>query len=605
MKKLRYPLAGLFLTFLLLAAVFFCHGFDGCLFRRMTNSFFVQSLENDALNLHYTLADPSAYGISLKSASLPVYSREDTLASARAAQEFMDQLSRLNPGRLKEDDRYTYDLLFSWLETQLEGQSFAYYEEPLSPSSGMQSELPLLFAEYTLRSREDVDTYLSLLESIGPYLQGLSDFEAEKAAAGLFMTAEDAENVIAQCDRIMDADTLASGDHFLQSTFSNRLKKLCQENLLTASEMEFYLSENDRILTTIVRPAYEKLGDDMLLLSGKGQYSGGLWEKPEGRQYYAWLVRKNTGSTLDMDGIYMILQKTFQKKFSDLKSLADKYRELTGNYPDPSLLSEGFPLSDPSRILTDLQNRMQEDFPPLAALSSEKISCTIKDVDAALEQYTSPAFYMTPPVDDPYHNTICINRASTSEGIELYTTLAHEGYPGHLYQTVYSSLYAASQEELPVRKLLFYGGYVEGWAYYTEQLSYEYAADLLGSADSHSAAALLCALTSTQRDLQINLFSLLDISLHYYGASREDILRSLDSFGLPLESAERIYNYLRTDPATYLKYYVGYLEMTALKNRARAQWGDSFTPMRFHQFVLEAGPSDFANLTKRLKATSR
>lgn len=244
---------------------------------------------------------------------------------------------------------------------------------------------------------------------------------------------------------------------------------------------------------------------------------------------------------------------------------------------------------------------MAQDFPDLGSLSPSPVSCTIRNVDAALEAYTSPAFYMTPPLDDPMHNTICINRSSTSSGIELYTTLAHEGYPGHLYQTVYSSLYSVSQNDLKARRLLSYGGYVEGWAYYTEQLSYEYAARLLDNADSDSAAALLCRLVSLQRDLQINLFSLLDISLHYYGASRQDVMRSLESFGLPEETSQRIYDYLRTSPAVYLKYYVGYLEMTALRERARALWGEEFTPERFHRFVLEAGPSDFRNLTRRLK----
>ena len=109
---------------------------------------------------------------------------------------------------------------------------------------------------------------------------------------------------------------------------------------------------------------------------------------------------------------------------------------------------------------------------------------------------------------------------------------------------------------------------MEGWAYYTEQLSYEYAAQLLDGADSDSAASLLCRLVSLQRDLQINLFSLLDISLHYYGASRQDVIRSLESFGLPEQTALRIYDYLRTSPVVYLKYYVGYLEMTALRERA-------------------------------------
>ena len=602
LKKIKRFLPGLLAIPLLFAVIFFSHGFDSFLFHRMTKTFFTQSLENDALTLHFTLADPAQYGITLKAASLPVYSREASLASAQFAEDFRDRLLRIDPDRLKDEDRYTYDLLCSSLESRIAGEEFSYYEEPLSPSSGMQSELPVLFAEYTLRNREDVDTYLSLLESVAPYLQGLADFETEKAQTGLFMTETDAQNVVSQCDKIMDAKALEAGTHFLQVTFENRLDALCNNKLLSPEEKEFYLSENDRILTTTVLPAYQKLGDDMLLLSGKGQYGNGLAQMPQGREYYAWLVSKTTGSMLDMDGIYTILQKVFQKKFTEFRTLCSRYRELTGNAPDPSLLSRDFPLSDPAAILSDLQSRMAADFPSLSALSSETINCTVKDVDAALERYTSPAFYMTPPIDDLYHNTICLNRASTSNGLELYTTLAHEGYPGHLYQTVYSSLYASGQKELPVRELLSYGGYVEGWAYYTEQLSYNYAADLLGSTDSRSPAAVLCRLASVQRDLQINLFSLLDVSLHYYGASREDILRSLTSFGLPAENAEQIYNYLRTAPATYLKYYVGYLEMTALKNRAKHLWGDAFTPLRFHQFVLEAGPSDFTNLTKRLRS---
>lgn len=604
MKKARYYFAGLAGSVLLLLGIFFVHGFDSLLFHRITETFFVKSLENDALNLHFTLAWPEKSGITPKSASLPVYSRQSAAQSAKSTQEFLQELSYIDPARLDDEARYTYDLLLSYLEQESAGQDFPYYEEPLSPSSGMQSELPLLMAEYTLRNREDVETYLSLLDSTDSYFQGLTDYETEKSQAGLFMPAQDALNVVDQCDQIIDAASLSNGSHFLQVTFENRLEQLCLDNMLTDQEKEYYLSENDRILTTVVLPAYQKLADDMTILSGTGLYDGGLCEKPDGREYYSWLVKRTTGSTLDVDGIYVLLQKTFQKKFDELKNMALQYRERTGSAPDPAALSENFPLSDPTGILTDLQSRMQEDFPSLTELSSDKISCTVKNVDAALEAYTSPAFYMTPPIDDLTHNTICINRASTSDGIELYTTLAHEGYPGHLYQTVYSSLYASVQQEQPVRELLFYGGYVEGWAYYTEQLSYDYAAALLSEADSQSAVSLLCRLISTQRDLQINLFSILDIALHYYGASREDILCSLTSFGLPEESAIRVYNYLRTDPAAYLKYYVGYLEMTALRARAQTQWGSSFSLLEFHRFVLEAGPSDFTNLTRRLKNTT-
>ena len=601
MKKRKPILLSLILLPLLIAGLFFFHGFDGLIFSRAADSFFRQSLSGDALSLHFTLAYPEKAGIHLDAPSLPVYSRQSSARSDLAAQKLYDKLSRLDPDRLSPDRRYTLKLLLYSLEQEIQGQNFPYYGEPLSPSSGLHTELPLLLAEYTFRNEEDVKNYLAILGTVPEWADGLASYEREKAAAGLFMTDQDAANVIDQCVEILDEGSLSSGTHFLQTTFRDRLDQLFSQGLVTESGRETFLAENDRLLTTVVLPAYQSLCDELTLLMGQGQYDGGLSEKPDGRAYYAWLVRKNTGSPRDPDEIFLLLQKTFQKKYEEMKALAGRYRELTGTDPDLSLLVDGFPLTDPSEILTDLQTRMRSDFPPLGDLIRDPVSCTIKDVDAALEPLTSPAFYMTPPADDPLHNTICINRSTTADGIGLYTTLAHEGYPGHLYQTVYSTLASSSQKGLPIRELLYFGGYVEGWAYYTEQLSFSYAAQLLENSVSASAASVLCSLASLQRDLQINLFCLLDFSLHYYGATREEILTSLASFGFPADSALRIYNYLRTDPAVYLKYYVGYLEMASLRDRAKALWGEEFSLLKFHRFVLEAGPSDFGSLAERLK----
>lgn len=601
MNKKKYLIPVLLLP-LLCALLFFHYSFDSFLFHRITDAFFIQSLESDALTLHFTLAEPKKYGISVKDAALPVYSRESEEQSALSAAALSKKLEKIRPQKLSEEDRYTYDLLTGWLNEQQEGQSFLYYEEPLSPSSGVQSELLLLFAEYTFRNADDVDTYLSLLESVPPYLRGLAAYEKEKSEAGLFMTDQDAENVVSQCDAVISTDALLSGTHFLQTTFESRLDELLSEGLISQQEKIEYAAKNDRILSTLVLPAYQELGDSILLLSGSGKYSGGLGEMPDGQAYYAWTVKHSTGSSLEAEDMYVLLQKTFQKKYAEMKTALSQYKALTGQSPDAAAVTDDFPLNDPSEILTDLQKKMQQDFPALTALSDGKISCTIKNVDAALEEFTSPAFYMTPPIDDLNRNTICINRSSTADGIELYTTLAHEGYPGHLYQTVYSSLYSSVGKEQTVRELLHFGGYVEGWAYYTEQLSYDYAAQLLEENGATADTALLCQLISLQRDLQINLFSILDIALHYYSAPKEEILKSLSSFGLSEETGQRIYDYLRTSPAVYLKYYVGHLEMLALRERAKLLWGEDFSLKKFHQFVLEAGPSDFSNLTARLKA---
>ena len=78
---------------------------------------------------------------------------------------------------------------------------------------------------------------------------------------------------------------------------------------------------------------------------------------------------------------------------------------------------------------------------------------------------------MIPPIDNSGENVIYINPGHISDDLTLFTTLAHEGYPGHLYQTVY---YSATKHP-PIRDLLSFGGYTEGWATYCEMLSYYYS----------------------------------------------------------------------------------------------------------------------------------
>ena len=79
---------------------------------------------------------------------------------------------------------------------------------------------------------------------------------------------------------------------------------------------------------------------------------------------------------------------------------------------------------------------------------------TVKDVVPSLEPYSAPAFYLTTPLGDSDNNVIYINRRNSPQGLELYTTLAHEGFPGHLYQTVYSNRIFSDMHTDPARKQL-------------------------------------------------------------------------------------------------------------------------------------------------------
>ncbi|HJA93235.1 MAG TPA: DUF885 domain-containing protein [Candidatus Eisenbergiella merdipullorum] len=601
-KKFPYLFTAVF--FLCFAAIFlyFFLNSDARRFRQVTENFFVSSLAGDSLSLHYTLADPSPYLEAPSPASLPVYSREERQAGGAVMENLLSALWKIDPGKLNEQDSHVWSLLVPWLENELAGAQCEYFEEPLSATSGMHIELPVLLAEYTFRNRKDLEDYLDILESIPAYLEGLGQYEKEKAAAGLFMTDEDAAEVVDQCDAILDEALLESGEHFLQTTFAERLDKLIEMGEVDEEERERYLSENDRLLKTVAAPAYETLADTIFLLAGSGLYSEGLGRISGGIVYYTYLLKRNTGSYRTPEEITQLLSEQLQSGIQEIQSLSSRYRQLTGHTPESASIIFAFPFENEQEILEDLQRRMQDDFPPFSALADTSVSCTTKTVSESLEDYTSPAFYLTPPLDDVSENVIYVNPSSTRPGLELYTTLAHEGYPGHLYQTVYSRLYENSMTDDPVHSILPFSGFVEGWAYYVENIAYGYAADVLRENGVSEADQLLVQILCLERNLQINLYCLLDLSIHYYGAKREDVHRTLAAFGISdSDTADAIFDYIRREPTTYLKYYLSYLEILALKEEARTLWQDQYTDLRFHTFLLQAGPADFSNLEKWLK----
>lgn len=588
-------------TFLISVLLLFSFRTDARRFTELTSELFKNELLPNTLDMHYTVANPQNYGIYSYEPSLPVYSRKQELSSNAQLENYILSLSYIHPEKLNPEDAYSYALLTDYLELALEGSSFSYYNEPLSPGSGVQSQLPILLAEYTFRNKRDVEDYLSILEQSKDYFEGFIRYEQKKAEAGLFMADYSLEKVRLQCDTILDKESLQAGTHFLQTTFEERLQTLLSQNIIRQKDYESYIATNNRLLSTVMLPAYETLSDALFLLEGSGTNSEGLAHFPQGQEYYEYLLCHSTGSTRSVDEIKKFLYAHFDAEYLAFQTFVKEHEELLTSdtlSPDAAL----FPLTEPGNILEDLQTRMAEDFPVLpAAESGAAPACTVKTVSKSLKPFSAPAFYLTPPLDDSSSNVIYINEAECPAGLELYTTLAHEGYPGHLYQSVYHQQHREAKDLNPVRELLWFGGYLEGWALYTEFISYDYAIEFITSA-GHKDEALLYTLEKYNRDLQLCLFSIIDIAIHYDGASPETIANLLSEFGISNpDSCRAIYEYIVEEPTNYLKYYVGYLEILDLKEKARTLWGTGYSDLRFHTFFLESGPSDFNNLSIRLQ----
>ena len=398
------------------------------------------------------------------------------------------------------------------------------------------------------------------------------------------MDASVAQGVIDQCDAF-----LKTGDqNILFTTFDSRIASL---NFLNETEKEKYCSLNQKALASYVIPTYRKLSKGISALKDSSKNALGLCYLPDGKNYYAYLVKDTTGCYDSVETIFKRIQSQLVKDIHTLRQIAQKNPQLFSDSGDETLKTVNDQISsDPKEILNDLKRKMAEDFPEIADVTYE-----VKYVEKALEDYLSPAFYLTAPLDNRNQNVIYINPKIGYRGLDLYSTLAHEGYPGHLYQTIFSN----DSGIRPVRSLTNFGGYVEGWATYVESYGYEYAASLMNDPDSAKNAVRFAWLN---RSMNLCIYSLIDIGIHYRGwdASRTAVF--LKAFGINNAStAAEIYQYIVETPGNYLKYYWGYLNFLDLKTVCQKRLGDDFDLKEFHRRILDIGPVQFPVLEKYMK----
>ena len=539
-------------------------------FRAFTRQIFCTELSGSTLNLHYTLSDPSAYDLADSPVSLGSMSRSGWNASAAQAENYLALLQTFPREQLSPQNRLTWDILSDYLQTQQQSAPYYLYQEPLSSTLGIQAQLPVLLAEYTFRTRKDIDQDLQLLTMIPDYFHSVMDFEREKVAAGLFMNDICLTKVLEQCD----AFVRDSENHYLKQIFDEQIDSFTN---LTADEKISYKKQNRDIIDTYVIPAYRELMNDLASLLGNNSNSGGLCHFPQGKSYYEYLVRSTTGDDSPISQLEERIKKEVVSAYSNVQTLLQT-EELT------SISLDNITVPDPEEIMVELRQAVSADFP-----TAPEVSCKVKYIHGSLKDHLSPAFYLIPPLDDTGHNVIYVNPASKFNALELYTTLAHEGYPGHLYQTV---TFENSCND-PVRSVLNFGGYTEGWATYAEMYAYS----------TWQENPTLASIYRQDRSLMLGLASLLDIGIHYHGYSRVQVRQFLGKFGITEQSADALYTNILEAPANYLKYYVGYLNFTDLQTTLKETLGEQFSLKEYHARVMAIGPCSFPVLKHYLTDT--
>lgn len=531
-------------------------------FRQFTKQLFCQELSSNTISLHYTLKNPKEYDIRENEVTFGTFPTDNKNLLA-AVENLEGVLKTFDYNKLSVENSLTYDILKCYLNMTERDAEYILYDEPMGLVSGVQTQLPVILSEYPFYEQSDVDTYLQLMKTIPEYFASLLKFEQKKSKAGLFMSDKMAEQVIEQCKAFRDMGE----NNYLYSTFAERVWTVTS---LSDKQKSDYIQKNARMMKAYVLPAYDNLICMIEKLKGSGKNEQGLCYLPKGKDYYEQVVEASTGSTRSVEEIRDMTRRQMTEDLEAMERVMKiSEKEVNASIPQ-----------NPTSILQDLQTKITTSFPELPDTTYE-----VKYVPKAMQEHLSPAFYMIPAIDAYNENVIYVNEAQIGNTMALFTTLAHEGYPGHLYQTVYF----ANTNPDPIRTILNFGGYVEGWATYAEMCSY-YLAPL-----TKDQATLL----QKNSSIVLGLYTLADIGIHYDGWSREDAIAFYKKYGIGDEdNVNRIYDLILGSPGNYLKYYVGYVEFLELKKDWVKEYGSQASQKEFHKAVLDVGPAPFKVVEK-------
>ncbi len=538
-------------------------------FDAFTDELFKSEIVLNTINLHYTLAHPENYGIKEYEPTLGTFQYEEMQETYSALEELKTELLSYDTKQLTKEQNLTYDIIMDYVEAELSTSDLLLYTEILGPTTGYQAQLPVLLAEYGFRTKQDIEDYLTLVSQVDELFADIAAFEEKKAEAGLFMSDYAADAIIDQCKEFIASPE----DNYMIEIFNDEMEAF---EGLTEKERNDYIERNRTLITTEVVKGYQTLIDGLTACKGKGTNELGLCYYENGKRYYEYLVRTATGS----DRTVPELQKMTENFI--LKALNNMYVIMTV-HPEAyeAMMDYSYCETEPEVILEDLLAKISNDFP-----KAPDANYKVKVVHPSMQEHMSPAFYLTPPIDDIQNNVIYINPKYVDE--EIYTTIAHEGYPGHLYQTVYTS-----SKNLPlVRSLFGYSGYTEGWATYVEyEYSYGYALD---GADINLANLLKLNMAAI-----MGLYAQIDMGIHYDGWDLAKVEQYLEDFGVgDKEAAREIFETMVEEPSNYLSYFIGYLEFLNLREIAQKELGDKFSAKEFHDFLLTTGPAPFYIIEK-------
>lgn len=523
------------------------------------------------LELHFIFENPENFGVLRELNFGSIEDGDEYYAEyAGMCKQYRERLNGIDYNALTDGQKLNYNRLAHELEAGLKYQDLKTntYCGLFSINNNAISNLSTIVTEYAILNRKDAEDLIAALDTLPEYLDKVIEAARKSYITdGCLLTDGMIDEVTGKVD-----DLLVTENNPWADAFAENLK---QAGLGESEYQELVETFRNKLFSNVF-PALKKFGEEAeKMRANVSKEPFGMCKLPGGKEFFEFLAQETVG--VSMNGYQMLeyMQKRFDSELTEWQKVVYSDLSILSRYP-----YDGYRELDAEKILNSLKEYIKNDYPAIP--DTEFI---VSALPKALQIPGVLAYFLSPQYDNQGRKVIRFNPSGVTEddGASFFSTLAHEGYPGHLYQ---NEFFANCEGYHPINQIFGYTGYMEGWAVIAGQEAYKYIIP----------DEKLAFITAGDYNLSMEMISITAIGVHYAGWNADDVKAFLKPYGFA-QFAESFYEEVLADPVVYLPYTFGRCLMLDTMDKLKEK---GYTDLEAKTAILNMGPCTFDVLWKNL-----
>ncbi len=538
-------------------------GDQNALLDRIFYDEFLFDASKSYFNINNLISDPEAYGIKRTPATFGRFYMADEYPEMISENEdFINRIRTVDREALDISHRTNYDLVVKVMELTNEEFRHPEFSTGFDYAYGVQESIPSVFSNYYFFTAQDVEDYLDLMAEVPELFENTVAFEKAKPDS------------LKSADFTID-DAIESVDNFLKSGKEDTLSAFrysLRDLDLTEKEADAYEKRCVEAIDKYLMPAFGYLKEELPGLRTGGGRTLGLSNYPGGKDYYTALLQIMTYSDKTPGEMYSLIKERYSR-------LISRYRTLYSGYSD--ILDEAYGDREytgmsASEMIAYAIEKSSSEFPETQIMDYE-----LQPIPESQRNGSTLAYYVMSPIDREKLNNIYYDPSNMNSGVDFFSTLCHEGWPGHMYQWNYFVRSGAPELVLNFGNV----GYMEGWAQYVNVV----CAKMYDYGEFSRYSEVLGEYFGLDTEYGYLLSAMADILVNYYSFDRDKLYDTLSELGFTKDDSDSVFESVVSSPGLYPRYYIGMAELLELREEAENSLGDAFDPVEFHRAILDTG----------------